>query len=240
MKEQARPHSIEEELLRCRVKPEERLPARSIIVQLSGRSFDALLDAPTAERPFDPSFAKSMVKTLSYLAWWWQSPFGFADRTTLSMLLPTQRGGAHKFIEFLSSVAAARLALFTGRILTFDCMLFCPEDGGLAVDYFCRRQQLCSDTAVERYLRHVLEQSGAQSDAVPHIVDGLGVEEKVELLRQKGVDFDQLPEWQTHGVCVRTVPESTAGDATTRLTVDLKLPFDGAFRKYVRSACGPG
>jgi hypothetical protein len=42
-----------------------------------------------------------------------------------------------------------------------------------------------------------LSANGADQSAVPRILDGLGPDEKVELLRQNALDYTTVPSWQT-------------------------------------------
>jgi hypothetical protein len=87
-----------------------------------------------------------------------------------------------------------------------------------------------------------LSQNGADLGAVPRILDGLGPDEKVELLRQNALDFRSVPAWQRLGACVRLRPQATDGagdngEATQgRLVVDLNLPTEDEFGEYVRKA----
>jgi hypothetical protein len=84
---------------------------------------------------------------------------------------------------------------------------------------------------------HVLSQSGADASAVPRILDGLGPDEKVELLRQNALDFATVPAWQRHGACVRLrAPNDVGSDGQAHLVIDLNLPRQEEFGNYVRRA----
>jgi hypothetical protein len=90
--------------------------------------------------------------------------------------------------------------------------------------------------SIDHYCTHVLSQSGADATAVPRILDGLGPDEKVELLRQNALDFGTVPTWQRHGACVRIQPVDANGHSSGRLIVDLNLPNDEGWTEYLRQA----
>ena len=75
-----------------------------------------------------------------------------------------------------------------------------------AHEYFRWRQEEANVPSIDRYCTHVLSQSGADATAVPRILDGLGPDEKVELLRQNALDFTTCRRWQRHGAVVRIQP----------------------------------
>ena len=81
-----------------------------------------------------------------------------------------------------------------------------------------------------------MSQSGADATAVPRILDGLGPDEKVELLRQNALDFATVPTWQRHGAVVRIHPVDANGHSSGRLIVDLNLPNEDAFAEYLRQS----
>jgi tRNA(His) 5'-end guanylyltransferase len=99
-------------------------------------------------------------------------------------------------------------------------------------------QDEASVLTIDRYCTHVLSQSGADAGAVPRILDGLGPDEKVELLRQNALDFTAVPAWQRRGAVVRIQPigENSHNGASGRLIVDLNLPGDDAWNDYLRQA----
>jgi len=200
---------------------------KPLIARLAGRRFDQLLDEGGFERPYDPSFGKAMVKTLSYLCTVLGASFGYAERTELSLYAVSAGGDARRLMSRIAGEAAGKLSLLVGHPLTFDTHLYEPPDADLALEYFRSRFEVATGSAIDRYCTHVLSQSGADASAVPRILDGLGPDEKVELLRQNALEFGQVPAWQRRGACVRLRPaEGSNGAEHTvgRLIVDLNLP----------------
>jgi tRNA(His) 5'-end guanylyltransferase len=215
---------------------------KPLVARLVGRRFDQLLEQGGFERPYDPRFGKAMVKTLSHLMATLGCSFGFAERTDLSLYAISNGGDARRLLSRIAGEAAAKLSLTIGRVATFEVRLYEFPEPEFALDYFRWRQDDVEVAAIDRYCTHVLSQNGADSGAVPRILDGLGPDEKVELLRQNALDFRTVPAWQRLGACVRLRPSATEGsgdngEATQgRLVVDLNLPTEDEFGEYVRKA----
>lgn len=218
----------------------ELTAGRPLVARLSGHRFDAVMDELGYERPYDPRFGKAMVKTLSHLVTVLGCNFGYAERTDLSLYAVSNGGDARRLLTRIAGEAAGKLSLLVGQVVTFDASLFELPDAETASEYFRWRQEEAEVTAIESYCVHVLARSGADATAVPRILDGLGSEEKVELLRQNGLEFPQVPSWQRLGACVCLRPP-TNGAATpaaglARLLIDLNLPNPAEFGEYLRRA----
>ena len=212
---------------------------KPLVARLSGRRFDQLLEENGFDHPFDPRFGKAMVKTLSYLMTVLGASFGYVERTELSLYAISAGGDGRRLLNRIGGEAAGKLSLLLGHVCTFDAHLYEFPDADLALEYFRWRQEDANVTAIDRYCTHVLAASGADSSAVPRILDGLGPDEKVELLRQNALDFGTVPAWQRRGACVRLrMPSEENGHAQNagRLLVDLNLPADDEFGDYLRKA----
>ena len=213
---------------------------KPLVARLVGRRFDQILDENGFERPYDPRFGKAMVKTLSHLMTALGCSFGYVERTELSLYAISAGGDGRRLLSRIAGEAAAKLSLLTGHVATFDAHLYEFPDADLALEYFRWRQEDANVTAIDRYCTHVLAASGADQSAVPRILDGLGPDEKVELLRQNSLDFATVPAWQRRGACVRlrTPQEAENGHSSSmgRLLVDLNLPAEDEFGDYLRRA----
>ena len=175
-----------------------------IVARLVGRQFDQLLDAGLYDRPYDARFGKAMVKTLSYVATTLGASFGFAERTELSLYAARQRrrraapAVAHRRRGVGQAVAAARRGRdLRGAPLRIPVARHCRSTtsaGGR------KRPTSCRSIATARTC---CRSRAPTPTAVPRILDGLGPDEKVELLRQNALDFGTVPTWQRHGAAVR-------------------------------------
>jgi tRNA(His) 5'-end guanylyltransferase len=210
--------------------------AHPIVARLVGRRFDQLLEAGAYDKPFDARFGKAMVKTLSYVATTLGASFGFAERTELSLYALANGGDARRLLSRIAGEASGKLSLLLGEVATFEARLYEFPSNEQAAEYFHWRQEEATVLSIDRYCTHVLSQSGADATAVPRILDGLGPDEKVELLRQNALDFTNVPSWQRRGAAVRVQPVDANGHATGRLIVDLNLPSDDAWTEYLLQA----
>jgi tRNA(His) 5'-end guanylyltransferase len=211
---------------------------RPLVARLVGRRFDQVLDEGGFDHPYDARFGKAMVKTLSYLVTTLGASFGYCERTEMSLYAVSNGSDARRLMSRIAGEGAAKLSLLLGRVLSFDAHLYEFPDPALAREYFRIRQEDAANAAIDRYCTHMLAQSGADANAVPRILDGLGADEKVELLRQNALDFNQVPTWQRRGAAVRlrAVEENGHGTTMGRLLVDLNLPPEDEFADYLSRA----
>ncbi|HEY7956311.1 MAG TPA: tRNA(His) guanylyltransferase Thg1 family protein [Polyangia bacterium] len=214
---------------------------RPLVARLQGRRFDQLLEEAAYERPYDARFAKAMVKTLGYLCTTLGASFGFVERTEMSLYAVSAGGDGRRLLSRIAGEAAGKLSLHLGQVVTFDAHLYEFSDSSQALEYFRWRQDDAHVSAIDRYCTHVLALSGADQSAVPRILDGLGPDEKVELLRQNALDFQTVPSWQRHGACVKVrAPEADQDHGGLgRLLIDMNLPSPEAgddFGDYLRRA----
>jgi tRNA(His) 5'-end guanylyltransferase len=224
------------------VASRDLVPGRPLVARLIGRRFDALLDGVGYAKPYDATFGKTMVKTLSYLLTALGASFGFAEQTELSLFAIAGGGDARRLLARIAGEGSAKLSLLLGNVCTFETRLYQFEDSKLAVDYFRWRQESAFNRAVDRYCLFVLGQSGTELAAAERIISGLGPDEKVELLRQNGLEFQGVPAWQRRGasVVLRAHPNGGDGngDSRGRLVVDLNLPSEADFSDYLRPILG--
>jgi tRNA(His) guanylyltransferase len=211
-----------------------------IVARLVGRRFDQVLDSGGYEKPYDARFGKAMVKTLTYVAATLGASFGFVERAELSLYALANGGDARRLLSRIAGEASGKLSLLLGEVATFEARLYEFPTNEVSLEYFRWRQDEANMMSIDRYCTHVLAQSGADATAVPRILDGLGPEEKVELLRQNALDFAAVPSWQRRGAAVRIQPVGENGHggngASGRLIVDLNLPSDEAWIDYLRQA----
>jgi tRNA(His) guanylyltransferase len=211
-----------------------------IVARLVGRRFDQMLDGGAYDKPYDARFGKAMVKTISYVAATLGASFGFAERAELHLYALANGGDARRLLSRIAGEASGKLSLLLGEVATFEARLYEFPQHETALDYFRWRQDEANVLSIDRYCTHVLSQSGADVTAVPRILDGLGPEEKVELLRQNALDFTAVPSWQRRGAVVRiqAVGENghSAASESGKLIVDLNLPSDEAWLDYLRQA----
>jgi tRNA(His) guanylyltransferase len=203
---------------------------RPIVARLVGRKFDQLVEAQF-EKPFDARFGKMMLKTLSHLCAALGASYGYCERTEMSLFAVSNGGEARRLLSRISGEASAKMALLLGEVATFEARLYeftCADE---TWDYFRWRREEAQAQALDVYCVHVLITSGSDPQHVPMILQGLDHDEKVELLRQNGLDYAKVPAWQRLGAGVYVSHDS---GAPGQLVVDLDLPDGEAYPDYLK------
>jgi tRNA(His) guanylyltransferase len=220
----------------------ELTKGRPLVARVIGRRFDQLLDGASFERPYDAQFGKAMVKTASYLASVLGASFAYCERAELSLYAVANGGDSKRLLSRIIGEASGKLSLLLGEVATFECRLYECEGYELPLEYFRWRQEENHAVAADVYCSHVMLKSGADRAAVPRILEGMGVEEKVELMQQNSFTFGEVPAWQRRGTALRLAPAQENGQplpAFGKMTIDLEVPEGDAFSAYLRAALLP-
>jgi tRNA(His) 5'-end guanylyltransferase len=219
-------------------------PGSLLVARLIGREFEPLVQrARGAAGPFDADFGKSMVKTASHLLTAGTGHFAYVEHLELSLAL----GDARRYLEpvpgeqapdavalalRIAAQASAKLSSLLGEAASFDASLYEFNDAPSAAAYFRWRQEQAIHQALDRYCEWVLRCSGADDNVVNRMREGLGVDEKVEILRQNKINYAEIPRWQQRGSGVYVSPERLR-DGPRRLLVDTELPTGAAYNEYL-------
>jgi tRNA(His) 5'-end guanylyltransferase len=201
------------------------------------------------EQPFDVRFAKAMVKTLSYLvATDGQLQYGYAEHAEISLLLngsdePAGRESgdsepaddsevesARRVVCRVASGAAGRLSLVLGDLARFDVRLYQFPSAELAKTFFLWRQQCQRRVSLDRHVAHLLVSNGQEPEVAQDMVSDFGEEEKLEILTQHEISFEDLPIWQRRGAGCYWLDSK---DDSSTLTVDTTLPVGEQYTEYL-------
>lgn len=200
-----------------------------LVAHLFGRRFEQRLNE-RSDQPFDSDMQKALLKTLSHLCAVLGCSFGYADRTDLLLFAISQGSDARRLLSRIAAEASAKLSLLVGEVLTFDVRLFEMPSVELARTYFQWKRQRAESGAIERYLTLMMEKSGTDKATIEAILAGTGNEQRINLLRQQGVDYQGLPAWQRFGSAVYMSEE---GGKAPHLVIDLRLPDSAHFADYL-------
>ncbi len=216
-----------------------------LVARLVGRDFETLFDPSRMGmvRPFDSNLGKAMVKTASHLLTSGTGHFAYVEHLELSISLgeasrylgPQPNGTVPDPVNLALRIAAeasVKLSSLLAEPASFDAELYEFADPTAAAAYFRWRQEQAIVLALNRYCEWVLRCSGADDEVVTRMREGLGVDEKVEILRQNQIDYAQIPRWQQRGSGVYWPPEKN-GQGTRRLLVDTELPTGAAYNEYL-------
>ena len=213
------------------------------LIRLCGSGFDALLARPEHgfRQPFDPRFGKMMVKTASYVL---TRPdldgiYGYAEHGELSLLFrrSDHERSADDLLCRALSVSSSKLSLLVGDVACFDAHLYAIPQPQLVLGYFRWRQHEAIAHTLDGHCAHALLKSGGDPASVPKLLSGMGLDEKIEILRNNEIDYAELPVWQRRGTGIIVRVDGAPGDAA-RLLVDTNLPEEEAYATYLRPILG--
>jgi tRNA(His) guanylyltransferase len=209
------------------------------VVRCALKNWQALADHPAFgfERPFDPRFAKSMVKAVTHVVGTdGNLLFAYAEHGEFSVLFSSAgddgQGNGRALLCQLASQAAGRLSLLLGDLVTFDVHLYQFPSPELAKAYFLWRQTCQRSAFIDRYVLHLLRQNDKTEAEASSILEDFGDEEKREILAQSAVDLDALPQWQLRGTGVYW--QGGLDEEEPSLMVDTLLPAGREFGEYLR------
>jgi tRNA(His) 5'-end guanylyltransferase len=223
----------------------ELMPGFPAVARLRVRDLDALVAAlanGAVQSPYDPGFAKMMIKTASHLlVAGTGAVYAFAEREEISALVaPTtddddDARDARELLVRLVSECSAKLSLLSGAVATVEGRLYEFPNPQLALEYFRWRQDQAQKRALDRYCAYVLaHKSGQQKAEALKVLDGMAEDEKVEILRNSDIDFDRVPSWQRRGAGVFVRKPNGTGGEEPRLVVDPELPCADAYTEYLK------
>lgn len=189
-----------------------KVPADTwLVVRVDGRSFSRVTEDLKFEKPFDPTFAGFMVNTTKELVNEFKAVYAFTESDEISLLLPPSWDLFDRELEKIVSVSAAAAASkFTSLIAArtedpksasymFDSRVcVCPNES-VVTDYFRWRQSDANRCAINGYCYWTLRKEGLSASKASSLLKGKTQEDKMALLAEKGVKWDEIPGWQKNG-----------------------------------------
>jgi tRNA(His) 5'-end guanylyltransferase len=222
------------------------LPATWPVLRVDGRSFTRLCDEHF-ERPFDVRFNEIMVKVAQALLLQLQGVFAFTEGDEISILLPAHTDlfgrAVEKLVSISAGIASSRFTRELGTEAHFDARIWVGPSVQHVADYFRWRQSNAARSSLNGWCFWTLRKEGRNFHEATTTLEGLSVVEKNELLFARGINFNDVPLWQKHGVGIYwdAVPRSefnpaTQDDTTTlrrRIRIDKTLPRGDAFAELI-------
>lgn len=218
------------------------LPSTWPVIRVDGCSFTRLCDEHF-ERPFDVRFHELMVKVARSLLVELQGVFAFTVDDEISVLLPAHTDLFGRRVEKLVSVSAGLAsARFTREFPSgahFDSRLWVGPTLQHVADYFRARQAKATRRCLDSWFYWTLRKEGRNVHEATVAVEQRSAIEKTEILFARGINFNDIPLWQKHGVGVYwdAVPRGPHSQEETtthrRIRVDKTLPRGDAFGELV-------
>lgn len=179
-----------------------------LVARLDGRSFTKLTkETCKFEAPFDTRFRDYMVETVKYLMQCgFRIVYGFTESDEISLLFHAKDNTfgrkVRKINSTLAGEASAVFSLRLGQPATFDCRVIPLPNLERVADYFIWRQEDAHRNSLNAHCYWALRKKGVGQGEATAMLEGKSVSFKNELLFQKGINYNALPNWQKRGIGV--------------------------------------
>lgn len=226
------------------------LPGLFMVARIDGRNFTRLTrEIHPFEAPFDERMRDYMVETTRHLLkCGFRIIYGYTQSDEISLLFhPTDQTFGRKLRKLnsiLAGEASAKFSILLGDVAAFDCRISQFPQIGDVVDYFRWRSEDAHRNALNGHCYWILRQQGKSVEAATTYLAGLSVAEKNELLFRRGVNFNDLPNWQKRGIGAVWETYDKAGTnpltgevvlaIRRRVRVEFDLPMKDEYSAWIR------
>ncbi len=230
------------------------LPGIFMVARLDGRSFTRLTkELCQFDVPYDNRFRDLMVTTArSLMTCGFQVRYAYLQSDEISLLFDDDERifgrKLRKYNSTLAGEASARFSLELGQVATFDCRISQLPSVEFVVDYFRWRSEDAARNALNAWCYWTLRKEGVPVKDANEQLKGLTVGDKNEFLFHRGMNSNDLPDWQKRGIGlswktthregfdpIKQQPVATTG---REIYVDLELPMKDQYDTYVRKTIG--
>jgi len=227
------------------------LPSVYMVARIDGRSFTRLTKEQHAfEAPYDARMRDYMIGTTRHLMQCgFRMVYGYTQSDEISMLLHQGDNTFQRKLRKLNSVlageASAAFSLLLGDLGAFDCRICELPTRELVVDYFRWRMEDAARNALNAHCYWLLRKQGQTVSQATHLLEGMSVAAKNELLFVRGINFNDLPNWQKRGVGVswetytkighNPIAHEEVATQRRRLTTILELPMKDAYTRMIEA-----
>jgi len=193
------------------------LPNMYIVARLDGRSFTSLTKKRgNFEAPFDVKFRDLMVETTKHLMnCGFKVIYAYTESDEISLLFDFEIDvfgrKIRKYNSILAGEASAKFSLLFGEIGIFDCRICQLPNEKIVVDYFRWRNEDAHRNALNSHCYWMLRKEGSTERQATRLLENKSVAEKNELLFSRGINFNDLPNWQKRGVGLYWIKEQKSG-----------------------------
>lgn len=225
------------------------LPGLYMVARIDGRCFTTLTkDKHKFEAPYDPKFRDMMIETVKHLMQCgFKMLYGYTQSDEISLLFDlnenTFERKERKLNSILAGEASAKFSLLLGDIGAFDSRICQLPNNQLVIDYFRWRNEDAHRNALNAHCYWSLRKEGVSPEKSAATFTRMSVAQKNEFLFQKGINFNDIPNWQKRGVGVywesyeKDAVNPITGEAVkanrNRLNVDLDLPMKDKYSDFI-------
>ena len=225
------------------------LPGIYMVARIDGRSFTKLTkEKHKFKAPYDEKFRDYMIETIKHLMnCGFNIKYAFTESDEISLLFDYNETvfnrKIRKYNSILAGEASAKFSLLLGDIGSFDCRICQLPTKALVIDYFRWRNEDAHRNALNSHCYWILRNEGVEPNEAQKRLSGLSVAEKNEFLFQKGINFNDIPNWEKRGIGLywetydkEGINENTGEQVTTirkRIKVDLELPMKDDYSDFI-------
>ncbi|MFC0351978.1 tRNA(His) guanylyltransferase Thg1 family protein [Undibacterium danionis] len=220
-----------------------------MVVRLDGRGFTRLTkETLPLTIPFDERFRDAMWHTTAHLMQaGFRAIYGYVQSDEISILLhPKDHTYGRKLRKILSVTAGEASACFSlamGVHAAFDSRVSQLDDAALVMDYFSWRHEDAHRNCLNAHCYWRLRSEGVAPNVAQAQIAKLTLEQKCDLLSERGICFEDLPAWQKRGTGfywqeqvssgVNQKTGETVSVLRRALVKDEALPLSEAYRDYL-------
>jgi tRNA(His) 5'-end guanylyltransferase len=223
------------------------LPGAWPIIRVDGRSFSRLTES-SFEKPFDYRFHVIMTSVAAALLEEFQALYCYTESDEISILLPCESDlfdrNLEKLVSLSAGIASATFTHQLGSPAHFDSRLCLAAGAGLVVDYFRWRQADAARCALNGWCYWTLRNEGQSAGQATKALKSKSVQGKIELLLERGINFNDAPSWQRRGIGIYWqqfekpgVNPKTGETVTTvrrRVYVDEDIPVGQDYDSFIQ------
>jgi tRNA(His) 5'-end guanylyltransferase len=225
------------------------IPEMYMAARIDGRNFTTLTkEKGKFEAPFDERFRDLMVDTTKHLMnCGFDIIYGYTESDEISLLFKkhTEIFGRkmRKYNSILAGEASAKFTLLFQDIGVFDCRISQLPNINIVMDYFRWRSEDAVRNALNAYCYWTLRKENYTSKEATDFICHKTIAQKNELLFNRSINFNKLPNWQKRGVGLYHVLEEKFGynpikdikETTHRtiLKVDYDLPMKEEYSEFI-------
>lgn len=225
------------------------LPGIYMVARIDGRSFTRLTKEVVGfEAPFDVRFRDLMVETTKHLMnCGFKVIYGYTESDEISLLFDANIDAfgrkTRKFNSILAGEASAKFSLMLGTLAAFDCRILELPTKRLVADYFRWRNEDAHRNALNAHCYWMLRKEGVDPNDAAATIAGKSLADKNELLFSRGINFNELPNWQKRGVGLYWGLEEKTGfnpkgnipvvSHRRAIITDMELPMRGQYSEFV-------
>jgi tRNA(His) 5'-end guanylyltransferase len=226
------------------------LPNIFMVARLDGRSFTTLTKKKgNFEAPFDIRFRDLMVETTKHLMnCGFKVIYAYTESDEISLLfdlgIDVFGRKIRKYISILAGEASAKFSLLLGDAGVFDCRICQLPNENLVVDYFRWRNEDAHRNALNSHCYWMLRKEGYNEKDATNYLEQKSVAAKNDLLFSRGINFNDLPNWQKRGIGLyweeyektgfNPVTQESVVAMRKQIVVNYDLPMKGNYDVFIQ------